>query len=56
MGVRYFNVGIVAALSNSTALVAALVGVYWFRERLTRFEKIASGAMIVGVAVIALAS
>ncbi|HVQ43490.1 MAG TPA: DMT family transporter [Candidatus Saccharimonadia bacterium] len=55
LGVRYFNVGIVAALSNSTALISALLGSFMFHERLTRLEKGAAAAMIVGVAIIALA-
>ncbi len=49
LGVKYFNVGIVAALSNSTALVATLLGVYLFHERLHVKERIAAAVMIGGV-------
>lgn len=55
VGVRYFNVGIVAALSNSTALVAAVLATYMFHERLNRTEKIAGAVMVLGVVIIVLA-
>lgn len=54
IGVRYFNVGIVAALSNSTAIVSSLLGVYLFKERLKSSERIATGVMITSVAALSL--
>ena len=54
VGVRYFNVAIVASLSNSVALVTTLVGLYFFREKLRMKEKIAAGLMIIGIAVLSL--
>lgn len=53
-GVRYYNVGIVAALSNSTALVSVLIGALIFREHLRLKEKIAVAVMIVGIIIITL--
>jgi drug/metabolite transporter (DMT)-like permease len=49
VGVRYFNVGIVATLSNSVAIVSALVATYMLHEHLTRKEKLAAIAMIAGI-------
>ena len=54
VGVRYFNVGIVAALSNSTAIVSAIIATYLFHEHLTRKEKLAASVMIVGIVVLTL--
>lgn len=54
IGVRYFNVGIVAALSNSTAIVSAVVGTYLFHEHLTKKEKLAASVMIVGIVALTL--
>lgn len=54
LGVKYYNVGIVAALSGSTALVSSLVGVYMFREHLKLKERIAAGVMIASVAALTL--
>lgn len=54
VGVNYFNIGIVAALSNSTALVTTLLGVFWFHERLHKKERIASAMMIIGIAAMSL--
>jgi drug/metabolite transporter (DMT)-like permease len=50
VGVNYFNVGIVAALSNSTALITTLLGVYLFGEALHRKERLAGAVMVLGVA------
>ena len=52
VGVRYFNVGIVASLSNSVAIVSAIGATYLFHEHLTRKEKIAASFMIVGIVVL----
>ncbi len=52
VGVRRFNVSVVAALSNSTAIVSAVVASYKFHEHLTRTEKIAGATMVAGIAVI----
>lgn len=49
IGVYYYNVGIVAALSNSTALVSTLLAAYFFKERLNLFEKTVAAAMVLGV-------
>jgi drug/metabolite transporter (DMT)-like permease len=54
IGVDQFNVGIVAALANSTALVATLIGWLAFKESLTLKEKVAAVAMIAGVAIMPL--
>jgi drug/metabolite transporter (DMT)-like permease len=54
IGVRYFNVGIVAALSNSTAIVSAVVATYLFHEHLTKKEKLATSVMIVGIVTLTL--
>lgn len=54
IGVRYFNVGIVAALSNSTALIATLIGVYMFHEKLKSKDRIAAAVIIVCIAVLPL--
>src|SRR6185503_12296975 len=39
VGVKYYNVGIVAALANSTALISTLMGAYLFKEHLRAKEK-----------------
>jgi drug/metabolite transporter (DMT)-like permease len=52
IGVHYFNVGIVASLSNSTAIVSAIGATYFFHEHLTRKEKIAASVMIAGIVVL----
>jgi drug/metabolite transporter (DMT)-like permease len=54
VGVRYFNIGIVASLSNSTAIVSALAATYLFHEHLTKKEKLAASAMIAGIIVLTL--
>lgn len=54
LGVKYFNVGIVAALSNSTALIATILGVYLFKEKLHNKEKIAAILMVAAIAVVSL--
>lgn len=51
-GVRYFNIGIVAALSNTTAVMASILGVYLFHEKLRLKERVASFIMILGIVVI----
>src|SRR5262249_27586951 len=50
IGATYFNIGVVAALSKSTALIRSLLGVYMLKERLVPREVIAAGLMIVGIA------
>jgi drug/metabolite transporter (DMT)-like permease len=54
VGVAHFNVGLVAALSNSTALVTSSLGVLMFKERLHVREKVAAGGMIAGVALVSM--
>ena len=54
IGARYFNVGIVAALSNSTAIISAVVATYLFHEQLTKKEKIAASIMIAGIVTLTL--
>lgn len=49
IGVYSYNVGIVAVLSNSTALASTLLAAYFFKEKLTRSEKIIAAIMILGV-------
>lgn len=51
-GVSRYNIGIVASLSNSVALLSALLAAYFFKERLNRNEMIAAAAMITGVVLI----
>ena len=55
IGVRYYNLGIVAALANSTALISTLLGALLFKERLHIKEKIAVAIMILGIAIISFA-
>lgn len=52
VGVRHYNVGIVAALSNSGALITAALGALLFKEHLQAKEKIAAAVMISGVGII----
>jgi len=54
IGVSKFNVGIVAALSNSTALIATLIGVYMFHEKLKSKDRIAAAIIIACVAALPL--
>ncbi len=54
VGVRYFNVEIVAVLGNSTALVGVLLGSLLLGERLHLKEKASVVVMMVGVAIISL--
>jgi drug/metabolite transporter (DMT)-like permease len=54
IGVNHYSVSIVTVLSNSTALVSAILGATLFNERLTRLELIAGAGMIIGVSLIAL--
>jgi drug/metabolite transporter (DMT)-like permease len=54
IGVLYYNVSIVAALSNSTAIVSALLATYVFHEHLTSKEKLAAFAMLASIVVITL--
>jgi len=49
IGVLHFNVGIVATLSNSTAIVSAFAATYIFHEHLTKKEKLAASTMILGI-------
>ena len=54
IGVKYFNIGIVAALSNSTAIVSSVLGVYLFKEHLKLSDRVATGVMITSVAALSL--
>jgi drug/metabolite transporter (DMT)-like permease len=54
VGVSRYNASILSALSNSTALPASLLAVYFFKERLTTLEKLAAGAMVIAVLLISL--
>ena len=54
VGVSHYNVGIVAALSNSVALPSILLAAYLFKERLNLFEKLTSAIMILGVVILSL--
>jgi drug/metabolite transporter (DMT)-like permease len=54
LGVYSYNVGVVAVLSNSTALVSTLLAAYFFKERLNRFEKIVAAIMILGVILVSI--
>lgn len=54
IGVHSYNVGIVAVLSNSTALSSTLLAAYFFKERLTRFEMIVAAVMILGVILVSI--
>ncbi len=56
VGVTYFNIPIVAALSNATALVATICGIVLFHEKLHAKERIASVVMIAGIAALPLFS
>ena len=49
IGVSRYNVGVVAVLSNSTAIVSAVAATYLFHEHLTKKEKQAAAVMIAGV-------
>jgi len=53
-GVKHYNVCIVAALSNSTALVTILLGVLLYRERLHLKERLAAIVMIASVAILSI--
>ncbi len=55
VGVKYYNVGIVAALSNSTALVASVLGFIMFKEHLRKKERVAAGLIILSVFALSLA-
>lgn len=54
IGAAKYNVGIVVALSSSTALVTTLVGVVFLRERIHVRDWIAGGAMVAGIAALSL--
>ena len=54
VGVFSYDIGIVAVLSNSTALASALLAAYFFKEKLTRLEKITAGIMIAGVILVSI--
>jgi drug/metabolite transporter (DMT)-like permease len=53
VGAKYLNVGIVAALSGSTALVSMLIGLRFFKERLKLKDRISAIIMILSVAALA---
>ena len=54
VGVSNFNVGIVAALSGSTALVSMLIGMRHFGERLKLKDRVSALVMILSVAALSL--
>ena len=54
IGVLHYNVSIVAVLSNSTAIVSALLATYVLHEHLTNKEKLAAFVMIASIVVIIL--
>jgi len=54
VGVSRYNVGIVAALSNSVALLSALLAAYFFKERLNRLEIMAAIVMVIGVVLVSI--
>jgi len=54
VGVSNFNVGIVAALSGSTALVSMLIGMHHFNEKLKLKDRISALAMIFSIAALSL--
>jgi drug/metabolite transporter (DMT)-like permease len=49
VGVKYFNVGIVAALGNSVAAISVIGATIIHHERLTIKEKVLAAFMITGV-------
>lgn len=55
IGVKYFNVGLVAALANSTAVVSIIAATLVHHERLTRMEKVLAAFMIAGVVLVSIA-
>jgi drug/metabolite transporter (DMT)-like permease len=54
VGISRYNVGIVASLSNSMALLSALLAVYFFKEKLNRSEMLAALVMVIGVVLISI--
>ena len=54
VGVDKYNVGIVAALSNSMALLSFLLAAYFFKEKLNRTEAVAAVVMVIGVVLISI--
>ncbi|MGH7868246.1 MAG: DMT family transporter [Candidatus Dormibacteraceae bacterium] len=52
IGVSHFNIGIVAALSHSTALISSGLGAVLYQERMQIKEKLGAGIMVIGVAII----
>ncbi|HEY4036708.1 MAG TPA: DMT family transporter [Ktedonobacteraceae bacterium] len=54
IGVLYYNVSIVAVLSDSTAIVSVLLAVYLFHEHLTSKEKVAAIVIVASTVVITL--
>ncbi|MDB5175230.1 MAG: putative rane protein [Candidatus Saccharibacteria bacterium] len=52
IGAKNYNVGIVAALSNSTALLALILGFLLYKERFSRREVAALLTMVVGVVIL----
>lgn len=55
IGVHSFNIGLVAALSNSTAIISITAATIVHHERLTRSEKILAVLMGIGVVLISIA-
>lgn len=50
LGVAHFTVGVIAAPSNSTAVLCALIGAVHYRQRLTRSQLVLCAVMIAAVA------
>lgn len=55
IGLRSFNVGLVATLGNSNAVVSIIAATLWHHEHLTRAEKYVAGLMVFGVVLVSLA-
>lgn len=52
VGVRSFNIGLVATLSNSTAVVSIIAATLIHHEQLARNERLLAAVMIIGVVVV----
>lgn len=49
LGVLYFNIGIIAALSNSVTIPSVILAAHLYHEHLTQKEKLAATVMILGI-------
>jgi len=54
VGVRWFNIGVIASMTNSNAVVSVIAAVIFFRETFTRREKLTAAAMVLGILLISL--